>query len=76
MYAYPGVSYRDAYDMPIPIRRWFIKTFNKRQEKENGNNPNINKPLSPIQKNQIRNQQKAYSNDPAVLKGIFQPQKK
>jgi TFIIF-interacting CTD phosphatase-like protein len=32
--AYPGMSYWDAYALPIPVRRYMIQRYNKRVEDE------------------------------------------
>jgi len=34
MYAYSSMSYKDAYDLPIPIRKWLIQKFNQRMKEE------------------------------------------
>lgn len=70
MYAYPGMSYWDAYEIAVPIRRWFIKTFNKRQESANKERENLNKPLNLAEKKRIINQQKQ------VNPGFMQSSKK
>ena len=36
---YIGFSYIDAYNLPISIRKWFIKRFIKEISKENNDNP-------------------------------------
>lgn len=36
---YVGFSYDNAYNLPISIRKWFIKRFIKEISKEENNNP-------------------------------------
>jgi len=56
MYAYPGTSYWDAYKLPIPIRKWLIRTYNKRieeQEKARTKQAPTNRPLNVQEKLKI-----------------------
>jgi hypothetical protein len=50
-YAYSGISYWDVYHMPVSVRKFFIKTFLKRQEQEQKNNgDDTSTPLTPAEK--------------------------
>ena len=74
MYAYPGFSYSDAYNLPVSIRKWFIKKFNKRQaeeQKNQKNQTNSNEPLNMAQKLKLQSQTKMYNNEPGKIASQF-----
>lgn len=39
MYMFPGHSYDQVLDIPVPIREWFKRRWNKQKEAEQGNKP-------------------------------------
>lgn len=61
MYVY-NETYQSAYEIPSPIRKWFIERFNKQIEKENKRNTSpesdMSQPLSPQQKEALKRKYK------------------
>jgi hypothetical protein len=60
-YAYSGFSYWDVYYMPVPIRKYFIKQYNKRidqaQKDADSEQKNFSRPLSDMEKAKHFNRQ-------------------
>jgi len=57
------MSYWDAYDLPVPIRNYWIQRYNKHQTKKS-DEPDANQPLSRAERMKfIRDAQKV-SNQP------------
>lgn len=48
--AYSGMSPQDAYNLPVNVRKFFIRTYIKRQEKQNSGADDTTKPLTPAEK--------------------------
>ena len=58
------MSHWDVYNMPVNVRRWYIRRFNKRQEEEQkaSNQKDPNEPLTAQEKAKMiaKNQQNQY----------------
>lgn len=64
-----GMSYWDAYYLPIPIRRYFIQRLQKHIEQVNGIE-DTTQPLSKTERQKFQQQAKGVSN-----RNMFSPQK-
>ena len=75
MYAYPGMSFWDAYNLPISIRKWLIRTYNKRMEDANKNQSKQNPPSSKTGQTRMQEQYKNYSANSSKISSFMKPQK-
>lgn len=48
---YQGMSPWDAYALPVSVRKFFVRTYIKRQEGQNKDKDDTSKPLTPAEKN-------------------------
>ena len=71
MYAY-HMDYWSAYRLPVPIRKYLIRQYNKRMEETNAQNNKNNEPLNRAEKNKITAQFNQHSTQP---KNIMQSAK-
>lgn len=66
----------DAYALPVPIRKYFVKKYNKRMEElkaERDGAQDTSKPLSDAQKRQFIQKAQQHQSDPSRAKGFFKP---
>lgn len=73
-YAYSGMSYWDAYGLPVPVRKWLIKTWNKRQEeieKQRQGTPSSDKPLSDAERQRFIKKAQQLHADPSHASSKF-----
>ena len=49
-HVYAGMSPWDAYNLPVSVRKFFIKTYIKRRDNEEEANDTSTKPLTPSEK--------------------------
>lgn len=57
------MNYWDAYDLPVPIRHYWIKRFNQTQQKKS-DQPDVNEPLTPSERMKFINDAQKASNQP------------
>lgn len=61
MYAFKE-TYESAYNIPVPIRKWLIERYNKQKKEEqktrNQDQPDVNQPLSPRDKEKLKRNSK------------------
>lgn len=61
MYAFKE-TYDSAMSIPIPIRKWLIERYNKQkrdeQKTKNPEQPDVNQPLSPREKEKLKRNNK------------------
>ena len=70
-------SYVDVYNLPIPIRRWFVRKIVEKIEKSQGNPNTATEPLTPAQKQKMINDSSMANNTPGrTVTNPFGPTKK
>ena len=57
------MSYWDAYELPIPIRHYWISRFNKHKERASGTS-DVNQPLSKTERLKFLHDAQKASNQP------------
>lgn len=77
MYAYQGMSYWDAYKLPVPVRKWMIRRFNKRQKEmkeKSSDTPPADRPLTMSERLKLKGQFEG--NQSKLPKNLFSPTRK
>jgi hypothetical protein len=64
-------SYWDVYVLPVPVRRWFIRYIQGKEEKVNSSTPANDQPLTPMQKQKMIAQAQQASNNPGPPPGML-----
>ena len=85
MYAFQGETYKSAMAVPVPVRKWLIKRWNKQKEQEQKAQnqksgtvgSDMTKPLSPAERMKMirRNQQDTNRSEakpapPSIMEGM------
>lgn len=68
-----GGTHWDWYKLPIPMRKWYIQRWNKRQEKQS-NKPSTDRPLTDIERKKMLTQAQKVQN-PVSVRDFMTPQR-
>jgi hypothetical protein len=72
MKAYESMSYWDAYNLPIPIRKWLITRYNKHVESQ-GKQSDSDKPLTQEERVRMINQAQQIHPKPLSARTFMTP---
>lgn len=63
------MSFWDAYGLPVPVRKYWIKRYNKHMKEQNkdSNQPTPDKPLTEAERKKMIMQAQQMHNDPGKL---------
>jgi hypothetical protein len=64
-YAYSGMSPWDVYELPVSVRKFFIRSYVKRREEQEGERDDTTKPLTPLEKTRYMQKSQQLSTDPS-----------